>query len=430
MAKDLKVLLINTYDIYGGAAKSTYRLHKCFKNIGIESIILVQEKSSDDFSVIASEAKIMKLFSRIRPAIDSLPLRMYKKRDMEAPWGVSWLPNNIIRKIEKIKPDIVHLNWISGGFFPVSAIAKMNYPIVWTLHDSWAFTGGCNLQYDCTNYMQSCGCCPQLHSNTAYDLTRWTWKRKYKAWKDLDLNIIAPSSWLYDCAKKSSLLKNKNMKIIPSGVVDTDLFKPIDKKIARKILNLSERKKYILFGAVNFTRDKNKGFDYLNSAVRRLANQGLAKDTELLIFGSSEPPDSPSVGIKTHYMGVLYDDFTIALCYSAADVLCVPSIQEAFSITAAEALSCGTPVVAFNSTGITDIVEHKKNGYLAEPFKTADLANGINWILESKDRYNKLSKNTRKKVIEKYRIEVVAGDLKKLYKSLIDEYKHKKGKNF
>ena len=94
-------------------------------------------------------------------------------------------------------------------------------------------------------------------------------------------------------------------------------------------------------------------------------------------------------------------------------------------MTAVEALACGTPVVAFNSTGITDIVDHKKNGYLAEPFKPEDLANGINWILESKSRYNRISKNTRKKVIQKYRIEVVARKLKELYKSLIDEYKAK-----
>ena len=103
-------------------------------------------------------------------------------------------------------------------------------------------------------------------------------------------------------------------------------------------------------------------------------------------------------------------------------------MQEAFSITAAEALACGTPVVAFNSTGITDIVDHKKNGYLAEPFKAEDLADGINWILESKSRYNKISKNTRKKVVEKYRIEVVARKLKGLYKSLIDEHRSKREK--
>ncbi len=425
MVEDLKVLFLNTYDIYGGAAKSTYRLHKCFQNIGIDSKILVQEKSSDDYSIIAPEAKVMKLISRIRPAIDSLPLRVYKKRDREAPWGVSWLPNNIIRKIDRIRPDIVHLNWVSGGFLPVSAVAKIKYPIVWTLHDSWVFTGGCNLHYDCTNYMRSCGSCPQLHSSNSNDLTNWTWKRKYRAFKGLDLNIIAPSRWLSDCAKKSSLLKNQKIKIISTGVVDTDLFKPIDKKTARKILNLPEGKKYILYGAVNFMLDKNKGFHHLNSAIRHLISRGQAKDTELLLFGSSEPFKSPSIGIKARYLGRLYDDFTIALYYSAADVLCVPSMQEAFSITAAEALACGIPVVAFDSTGITDIIEHKKNGYLAEPFKTTDLASGINWVLKSKRRYAKLSKNTRKKIVEKYRIEIIAKKLKDFYLNLVKKGKAK-----
>ncbi len=424
MKKDIKVLLVNTYDINGGAARSTFRLHKGLQKIGIDSKILVQVKSGDDFSVISPESRYLKLFGRLRPAIDSLPLKMYRNRE-EAPWGISWLPNDIIRRIDEVNPDIVHLNWISGGFVPVSAIPKINYPIVWTLHDSWAFTGGCHLPYDCTNYMHNCGYCPLLGSKKPHDLSRCTWNRKYRYWKDLDLTIITPGRWLYDRSKKSSLLKNKKIKIIPSGIVDTDLFKPIDKKMARKILNISEGKKYILYGAVNFIRDKNKGFKYLNSAVKRLASQGLAKDVELLIFGSSEPLKNSSFGIKTRYLGILYDDFTLALLYSAADITCIPSIQETFPMTAVESLSCGTPVIAFNSTGITDIIDHKKNGYLAEPFKTKDFADGINWVLESKSRYNKLSKNTRKKVIEKYRIDVVARKLKDLYESLINEYRSK-----
>ena len=375
--------------------------------------------------MISPEARYLKLFGKLRPTIDLIPLWIYRKRDREAPWGISWFPNNIASKINAINPDIVHLNWISLGFVPIHEIAKIRYPIVWTLHDSWAFTGGCHLPSSCKNYEKKCGYCPILGSNKPLDLSRHTWNRKYKYWKNLNMTIITPSKWLYRCVKNSSLFSNSNIKIIPSGIVDTNVFKPVDKKIARKILKLTAGKKYILFGAVNFTRDKNKGFDYLNSAVRRLADQGLAKDTELLIFGSSKPFKSPSAGIKTHYLGVLHDDFTIALFYSAADVLCIPSIQETFPMTAVEALSCGTPVVAFNSTGITDIVDHMKNGYLAEPFKAADLANGINWILESKRRYNKLSKNTREKVIKKYRIEVVARKFKELYKDLINEYKSK-----
>ena len=425
MKKNMKVLFINTNDIHGGAAKSTYRLHKGLQNLGIDSKILVQIKNSDDFSMISAESRFLKLFEKLRPTIDLMPQWIYRKRDRGVPWGISWFPNNIASKIEAIDPDIVHLNWISLGFVPIPEIAKIRTPIVWTLHDSWAFTGGCHLPSGCKNYEKNCGYCPILGSSRPLDLSRHTWNRKYKFWKNLDMTIITPSKWLYGCAKNSSLFRDLNIKIIPSSMVDTSIFKPIDKKIARRILKLAEKKKYILFGAINFLKDKNKGFDHLNSAIRNLTARGLTKDTELLIFGSSEPVRSPSIGIKIHYMGILHDDFTIALLFSAADVLCIPSIQETFPMTAVEAFACGTPVVAFNSTGITDIIDHKKNGYLAEPFKTEDLANGINWVLENKNRYNKMSRNDRNKLLEKYRTEVIARAFKKLYKNLIDEHKTK-----
>lgn len=426
MKKNIKVLFVNTNDIHGGAAKGTYRLHKGLQKLGIDSRILVQIKSSDDFSVISAESRFLKLFEKLRPTIDLIPQWAYRKRDRGAPWGISWFPNNIARKIEAVDPDIVHLNWVSLGFVPIPEIAKIRYPLVWTFHDSWAFTGGCHLPSGCKNYEKKCGYCPILGSKKPVDLSRLTWNRKYKYWKNLDLTIITPSKWLNGCVKNSLLFKDSNIKIIPSGIVDTDIFKPIDKKTARKILNLDKGKKYILFGAVNFIKDKNKGFSLLNSAIRKLAAGGQAKDTELLIFGSSKPLKSPSIGIKIQYMGVLHEDYSMALLFSAADVLCIPSMQETFPMTAVEALSCGTPVVAFDSTGIKDIIDHKENGYLAKPFEPEDYANGINWIFESKSHYNKLSKNTRKKVLEKFKIEVVAKTFQGLYTNLIDEYKNKK----
>ena len=138
----------------------------------------------------------------------------------------------------------------------------------------------------------------------------------------------------------------------------------------------------------------------------------------MVVFGSSRPHNAPEFGFKTHYLGSLADDVSLVTLYSAADVMVVPSLQEAFGQTAAEAMACGTPVVCFDATGPKDIVDHKINGYLARPFDTSDLANGIEWLLNAPN-YNELCKNAREKVVLEFDSRVVAGKYIRLYEEIL-----------
>jgi len=235
--------------------------------------------------------------------------------------------------------------------------------------------------------------------------------------KNLDLTIVTPSSWLCKCAKKSSLFYKTRVEIIPNGI-DLNRFKPIDKNIARDILCLPKDKKLMLFGAAGALNNQNKGFHLLKEALKNISYKEN-KNIELLIFGSSKPRDEENLGFKTNYLGRLNDEMSLALVYSAADVMIVPSMQEAFGQTASESLACGTPVVAFGNTGLLDIVDHKENGYLAKPFNTTDLANGIEWVLEDKVRWKKLSQNARKKVVNEFDITKVTNRYMDLYKDIL-----------
>ena len=414
----MKILLLNTNDISGGAAIAAYRLLKGLQQNSVQAQMLVQSKKSDDFSIIGPTTKWQKAFTRLRPILDSFPVKLYKNRKKNL-FSPAVLTDNIYKKINKINPDIIHLHWIAGGFVKIESLVRIDKPIVWTLHDMWAFTGGCHYDEECGEYINNCGHCPLLNSNKQNDLSYRIWKRKKISWGNLNLTIVTSSSWLGECAKRSSLFNEKRVEVIPCGL-DLNRFKPIEKNIARDILNLPKDKKYILFGAISALSDKRKGFLLLKEALKKLTLKEN-KDYELIIFGSSKPREEENLGFKTHYLGYLNDEISLTLVYSAADVMIAPSIQDNLPNTVMESLACGTPVVAFGIGGIPDMIEHQKNGYLAKPFETEDLAYGIKWVLEDTNRWKKLSENAREKVEKEFNVVKVAKRYTDLYKDVLNK---------
>ena len=412
----IEPLLISSSDIDGGAARAAYRLHRGLKNIGVDSQMLVQNKQSDDYTVICPVSKIDKGIGKLKPTLDGLPIQLYAQRD-RTPYSVQWLPDKLTEKVAKLNPDVINLHWINSGYLKIETIAKFKKPIVWTLHDMWAFTGGCHYNGDCMNYTTSCGNCPQLHSHIETDLSRWIWKRKARAWQNLSLTIVTPSHWLAKCAASSSLLKDTRIEVIPNGI-NTEQYKPIEKSIARSILSLPEDKQLILFGAMSVTSDPRKGFNFLQSALQNLSQSGWRERLELVVFGSSQPKNPTKLGFKSHYLGRLNDDISLSLVYAAADVFLAPSVQDNLPNTVMESLACGTPCVAFDIGGMPDMIEHQQNGYLAKHFDIEDLARGIAWVLEDEERLQKLGVNGREKVEQNFTLEIQANNYLSVYQDI------------
>jgi glycosyltransferase involved in cell wall biosynthesis len=415
----VKVLLLNTSDLDGGAARAAYRLHQGLVKAGVNSQMLVQKKIGNHPTIVGPISKIQKGLATIKPSLDIVPQMLYQKRDRPRNYySPQWLPDKIAPKIEQINPDVINIHWINGGYIQIETIGKFKKPIVWTLHDMWAFTGGCHYTQDCDRYKKSCGSCPQLSSNSNWDLSRWVWQRKKRAWKNVNLIVVTPSKWLAECAKSSSLFSNLKIEVIPNGL-DINKYKPIDKKIARNILGLSLDKKIILFGAINSTSSPRKGFNLLQNALQKLSQEQEQNKFELVIFGASEPAISPNFGFKTHYLDKLYDDISLYLIYSAADVFVLPSRQDNLPNTVMEALSCGTPCVGFNIGGMPELIEHQHNGYLAEPFNVFDLAKGISWVIENIERYCQLSLYARQKVEQEFNLEIQATKYTQLFQRIL-----------
>ena len=160
----MKILILSKSDILGGAARAAYRLHQSLLIEGIDSQMLVQNKNSDDFKVVTKDKKRTKYLNMLRPIIDSLPTRFYKNRK-DALFSISWLSfDGIVDRINELNPDIVHIHWIAGGMMRIEEISQIKVPLVLSLHDMWAFTGGCHYDQGCGLYENNCGKCKILSS--------------------------------------------------------------------------------------------------------------------------------------------------------------------------------------------------------------------------------------------------------------------------
>lgn len=410
----MKVLIVNTSDTKGGAARAAYRLHHSLLAEKVDSQMLVQTKSSDDFTVRTDLRNIVKGFNLLRPTLDTLPTKKYKKRSKTL-FSPAWLGfSPIVDEINAINPDVVHLHWVAGGMLRLEELAMIKAPIVWSLHDMWVFTGGCHYDEACGAYEIGCGNCKVLGSHKNNDLSRKVFARKQSTFSTIDkMTIVGLSHWLNECSKNSALLKAKRHVNLPNPI-NTTVFHPFDKNKARELWNLPLNKRLVLFGAMGATSDPRKGFNELSEALHKLNDSNI----EVVFFGSGVPKNPPDFGFKTHYLGQLHDDVSLVTLYSSVDVMVVPSLQENLSNAIMENLACATPVVAFDVGGNADMVEHLQTGYLAKPFDTSDLANGINVILNAKN-YDVLCQNARNKVLNTFDSQLVARQYINLYKSVL-----------
>jgi glycosyltransferase involved in cell wall biosynthesis len=339
-------------------------------------------------------------------------------------FSINATPSLMLNRVQQFNASIINLHWVGWEYVRIEDIKKLKTPLVWTLQDMWPFTGGCHYSQKCDRYTDSCGACPQLKSHQESDLSGWVWQRKAKAWLNLNLTIVAPSKWMAECANASSLFKDLRVEVIPF-CLDTEQYQPIPQQEARQLLNLPQDKQLVLFGAINATEDTRKGFHLLIPALQNLSQSAWKEKIELVVFGSSSPEKPIDLGFKTHYLGHLNDEIALANAYSAVDVMIVPSLQESFGQTASESLACGTPVVAFNATGLKDIVDHQENGYLAKPYEIEDLAKGIAWILENRDRHQKLSTHAREKAKREFALARQADLYSSLYTEITEQRERK-----
>jgi len=413
----MNVIHLSFSDIIGGAARSSYRIHQSLLKAEINSLMWVNKARTDDQTVKKPVGRIERIIAELRsPLINNSLVKTLKTKNkiIHSP---SVFSSRWVKLINESDADIVHLHWIQNEMLSISDISKIKKPIVWTLHDMWAF---CGAEHYTKDHRWRDG---YLDNNrpvyeSGFDLNLWTWKRKEKHWKT-PIQIITPSKWLAECVSKSMLMRNWPLNVI-SYPIDTDFWKPISKKIMREQLNLPKGVPLLLFGAFDSEKDQRKGYDLLLSTLEHLKAHSKFNDVELVVFGQNKPKLQTKHAIPIHYMGKIHDDESLRSIYNASDVILIPSRQDNLPNIAVEAQACGIPVISFNVGGLPDIIEHRKTGYIAKAFEIEDLANGILWFLSHPDKEH-LNKDVREQAVLKFSQKKIAEEYLNIYKNLLQQ---------
>lgn len=384
----MRVLHICYSDLDGGAARAAFRLHQAQRSQGLDSQMLVINKCSDD-PFVHTVSGLKQLRIKLVSALSRLLLR-WQKSPNSVHHSLNLFPSGLLREIDKLSPDMVNLHWLGGEMLSVKEIGRIRQPVVWTLHDMWAFSGAEHYDDDKPSERYRTGYSRESRhpQHNGLDLDRWIFRRKQKAWAGKPFQIVTPSNWLADCVRQSSLFAGLPVSVI-SNCIDHTQYRPLSRELAREALGLPQDKQLLLFGAMSSTSDPRKGYHLLISALQQLSAEGKAKQIELVVFGASRGDAEQVTGIKTHYMGRLHDDISLCLLYNAADLFVAPSLQDNLPNTLVESLSCGTPCVAFKIGGMIDLIPNALYGECCNNIHESDLANAISVQLDKVDSNRK-----------------------------------------
>ncbi|MBW1792396.1 MAG: glycosyltransferase [Deltaproteobacteria bacterium] len=322
--------------------------------------------------------------------------------------------------------DIINLHWVAWYQSPLTLrkLFATGKPVVWTLHDQWAFTGGCHYSAGCEEYCHGCADCPQL-ADDPFGLPAAVLKDKLRFFEDANLTIVTPSRWMADCARQSRLFKDLRVEVIPNSL-ETDVFSPQPKLEAKESIGIAAETITILFGGED-SSERRKGFRELKAVIKYCLKdarfQNLVKNDriKMICFGRLSD-ELEALGIPVVQLGYLDSDEKISAAYSSADIFILPSLEDNLPNTMLEAMSCGTPVVAFDVGGMPDGIINGVTGQLVPMGDVKEMGKAILSLMFNTEQREWMGKECRKKVEEQYRIDIQAQRYLELYQELIDPY--------
>ena len=403
----MKTLHINSYYGKGGAALLMKILAKNLEqNRNIDQFFIVKEFFDEKTEKIFQTKDISNVFG-------------YKKffRIMsEQGFLYRFLPletHFILKKTREIAPDIIHIHNLHGGYFQTNLLPKLAKiaPIIWTFHDMFPITGHCAYSFECEKWKTGCGNCEKLdiYPSIKKDRTKLLWKYKNNIFNSANFTIVTPSLWLKKCVEQS-FLKNKDIRLIYNGI-NLENFTKTDRFEARKTLKLPEDKKIVLFSANGGVKNPFKGGKFVFQAFEKLKNRN---DILFLNIGGNSNIESEN----WLDFGYVSNPEIMAKLYSAADVYLFPTLAETFGMTVVEAMSCGLPVITFETGGVPEIVENNKSGFVVEYKNGEMLTSALEKLLEDNDLREKMAENAIE-ASKKFSSERMALEYMQLYEELL-----------
>lgn len=421
----MRVAIVNTYDTMGGAARAAHRLFLGLRLIGEDCTMFVAQRFSDTPGVVAlgpllpeEEEEAVRLKGVIRQETAPYPTL---RRPGFVPFHSdrSTLGQAMLRQLPP--SDIVNLHWVRG-FIDYEAFFRQHQtgrPVVWTLHDMNAFTGGCHYSGGCTGFTASCGRCPELGSDDPQDLSARILARKADLFHALPAppTIVAPSRWMAEQVGRSLPLGHAPVVVIPYGL-DTEVFRPHPPAAVRAEFGLDPDAPIVLFAAHDIG-DPRKGLQRLDEALSRVPPAG---DPLLVTVGGGRY--DPVAPVRHRHIGLVDDDATRSRLYGAADVMVMPCLEDNLPNTLLEAMASGTAVLGFRTGGFPDVVLSGETGLLTPPGDTEALGRALADALADRARLAALGAGARAFIERNHTLTIEARRYRDLYASLLAASPH------
>lgn len=407
-----KILIVAAHDSLGGAARAITRVFRSleqFHSEEFEVLLRVSNQTIQDPGVIGGKPKRSRL-EYLEYFLRTRFRKFFPRKEFISEnkllHSQALYQTGLGREINSLGPDLVLFGWLGNATISIEEIGRIRAPKMFRLSDMWVFSGAEHYT-DQQRYAASYSTKSRPKSESGPDINRETFLRKIKSWREPS-TLIALSRWQEEEAHQSSLTREWPSTVIPVPV-DHEFWKPQIKDQARAKFGLNGDANVVMFGAGAGIKHHHKGADLLFEAipqVKKKLSVSSSAPLELAIFGQESGPQDIH-GVPARYLGRL-DDEGLRMAYSAADVFVVPSRLEALGQVAAEAQACATPVVAFDNSGLADVIEDSVTGRLVPAFDTGALADAIVWTLEEPERRGNLGIEARRRAIRLWAPRVVA----------------------
>lgn len=419
---------------YGGAGQAARKLHEWMLRRGVLSRFNYWENSEvhpDDVSyhpLEFTQPSGIPFLGLVQRQVERYRRRfvckLYDRHVADRPgnhelFTIPWTLHSGRFDFERLDSNVVHLHWIPffvdyPQFF---ASIPQGTPIVWTLYDMNPLTGGCHYSDRCSRFTDQCGNCPQVDRSGPRDVSWHAHRAKTAALANHNLHIVSPSVWLLDLARQSPVFpRTAKFHHIAQGI-DEHVFKPYPRKFARQQLDLPQDKPLVAFGADQLTNHR-KGIHHLFAALKILKEK--IPDLECVVFGGGDLNLLSQKLPRFHQFGYIRDPHRQALIYSAVDLFTLPSIEDNLPQTGIESLACGTPVVAFSTGGIPEVVVHNETGMCAPVRDEKALGGMIATLLADDSMRERMGANGRKRVEEFFTAEKQIDAYLNLYRSIAE----------
>jgi glycosyltransferase involved in cell wall biosynthesis len=429
----MKILQIGTYDIQGGAARAAYRLHRGLREMGHDCRMLVRYKDMADDAVLrvepksGSERDAPKFFLEV--VIQEHYIDSHRTDISNTMFSLPYPGYDLSTLPVVQEADIINLHWVARYQSPLTLqrLFSLGKPVVWTLHDQWPFTGGCHYAAGCEQYQVDCRSCPQLSEDPNH-LPGALLKDKLRFFKDAPVTLVSPSRWMANCARESALFKEARVEVIPNSL-ETDQFRPLPKAYAKEKAGLPPDTITLLFGGMS-GNEKRKGFEKLITAIETCQEDPRFKELiasnkiSLVCFGHTSDAVE-AVGVPVKALGYLESIEEVVNAYCAADIFVLPSLEDNLPNTMLEAMSCGTPVVAFDVGGIPEVVRDSEDGNLIPSCNASEMGKAILHLIFHPEQRIAMGQACRLKAEERYKLQIQAQKYAALYEELINSFKLK-----